>query len=291
MDDDFDFLSDREFEQALAELEEAARQAKGRRKLEPIARRLELSLRKAFRAQQVRFLREFRRQMRSRFAEGFEGHDAFLSTPLKEAFTPAEWWTIWYEVASSTSQLLIVPIEEGVRRALLTGGVQAVLGMGIRFDLANPRAVRYMQDYGALRVTRINEETRTQLQTILDAAVNDGWSYSRTAEAITAKFEQFAAGSPLEHIDSRAHLVAVTEIGDAYTEANLIVAQDLQAAGIDMEKFWSTVGDDKVSQTVCLPNEQQGWIPVSQEFQSGHQRPLGHPGCRCDLLTRRKANE
>lgn len=277
-----------EMQTVLVEYREAARRARGRKRTDPLARRLEGSLKKAFREQGSRFLRRFRAEMRNRFSEGFEGHRAFLETPVLEAIAPTEWWFIWYEVAISTARLFIRPIEDGVRSALLIGGVQAVAGMGISFDLANPRAVAYLQNYGARRVSRIDEETRAQLQTILDQAASGGWSYSRTAEAITAKFEQFAVGSPLKHIDSRAHLVAVTEIGDAYTEANLIVAQDLQAAGIQMEKFWSTVGDDKVSQTVCKPNEDQGWIPVNQAFQSGHMRPLGHPGCRCDLLTRRK---
>ena len=79
----------------------------------------------------------------------------------------------------------------------------------------------------------------------------------------------------------------MTEIGDAYAEGNLIVAQELAAAGIEMEKAWSTVGDDKVSE-LCAGNEAQGWIPLEDAFQSGHQRPLGHPGCRCDLRTRRE---
>ena len=31
-------------------------------------------------------------------------------------------------------------------------------------------------------------------------------------------------------------------------------------------------------------NEEQGTIPVDQEFQSGHMHPLGHPRCRCVLV-------
>ena len=74
--------------------------------------------------------------------------------------------------------------------------------------------------------------------------------------------------------------------GDYYSEQNLKVAQDLQNAGINMEKEWSTVGDDNVCE-ICQRNEDTGWIPINQPFPSGHQRPLAHSKCRCDMLTRR----
>jgi hypothetical protein len=289
MYDEFAMLNDVDFERALYVLEEASRQAKGRKRIDPAMRRLELTLRKFFRAQGSAFIRKFRAQLRGRFAEGFEGHTAFLNTPLKESIQPSEWLAIWFEVAQATARLLIGPLDQAVQKALSTGAIQtiAMLGMRISFSLSNTRAAEYLREYGARRVTKIDEETRDQLRTILDQAIDEGWSYDRTARAITDKFEQFAVGSPLEHIDSRAHLVAVTEIGDAYCEGNLEVAQQLQAAGIEMEKKWSTVGDDKVSQTICAPNEAQGWIPLGDLFQSGHLRPLGHPGCRCDILVRR----
>jgi hypothetical protein len=94
-------------------------------------------------------------------------------------------------------------------------------------------------------------------------------------------------GMPQQHIDSRAHLVAVTETGNAYAEGQLEVAQELAAAGIEMEKAWITVGDDRVTEG-CRENEAAGWIGLDDPFPSGHQRPLRFPGCRCDLLTRRK---
>ena len=293
MDDEFAFMSDPEFQMALAELEEATRTAKGKRRVEPSMRRLELSTRKFFRAQGSQFLRKFRAQLRSRFSEGFEGHSAFLSTPLKEELSPTEWLMIWYEVTQATDPGFVTNIDEAVRGTLLASAIQSIadVGMKISFSLSNPRAEAYLKNYGAQRVAGINDETRGQLQTILDQAINGGWSYDKAAMAITDKFEQFAVGSPLEHIDSRAHLIAVTEMGDAYCEGNLEVAQQLAAAGIEMEKAWSTVGDDKVSQTICAPNEAQGWIPLADAFQSGHDRPLGHPGCRCDLRTRRMSTD
>jgi len=136
-------------------------------------------------------------------------------------------------------------------------------------------------------VTKITETTREFINTIMVQSANEGWSYDQTAEALTQRFQEFAIGKPQSHIDSRAHLIAVTEAGNASLEGQMIVARDLQDAGIEMEKSWSTVGDDKVTEG-CLENEAAGWIALNKEFPSGHMRPLRFPGCRCDLQTRMK---
>ena len=281
-----------ELDLALLDFLEAAKTAKGQKRVEPLMHRLELSLRKAFQEQGARFLRKFREQLRSRFAEGFEGHAAFLSTPLTEALGPLDWLVIWYEVSQGSVKLFSDPINQAVEQALQIGAISAIsdIGMKLSFSLENPRAVAYLQDYGAKLVSGINDTTRNELQTIITQAADNGWSYDKTAEAITTRFEQFAVGEPQQHIDSRAHMIAVTDIGNAYEEGNLEVAQDMQAAGLEMEKYWSTVGDDKVSKTVCQPNEDAGWIPLDDQFPSGHMRPLGHPSCRCSMKTRRKGS-
>jgi len=60
---------------------------------------------------------------------------------------------------------------------------------------------------------------------------------------------------------------------------------DLDAVGLGMEKYWSTMRDDRVSDG-CIENEDAGWIDLAKNFPSGHVRPLRFPGCRCDLLQR-----
>jgi hypothetical protein len=143
---------------------------------------------------------------------------------------------------------------------------------------------------GAERVTGIAETTRKRLRTLLTRAADEGWSYQRTAKEITALYRGFA-GPPLavrpRHLRSRAEAIAVFELGDAYEHGNLLVAQDLQDAGLEMEKSWLTVGDDRV-RTDHRANQGEGWIPLDQAFGSGDDRPPADPGCRCTLLMRRK---
>jgi hypothetical protein len=277
---------------ALAFLE-AVNRSRRLKKREQIDRRLELALRKAFKEQGKQFVRALSK-FKNRFGEAAQieipspfGSDQ--SVKISEAIAPTEWVFIFHAVAQKTFSLFEKPIDGAVEQALKMGAAHMIadVSMNITFDLKNPRAVAYLANYGADQVTKINQTTRDYLNTILTQATDEGWSYQRTAEAIIDRYKDFAIGKPQEHIDSRAHLIAVTEVGNAYAEGNLMVARDLHEAGIEMEKAWSTVGDSKVT-AECKANEDQGWIPINQEFQSGHMRPLRFPGCRCDLLTRIK---
>lgn len=279
-----------EYMDAFMNFIEAVSRARKLKKREQVERRLELALRKAFKEQGGQFVRGLSR-FRARFTESAQivsmfGNDAIR---LDESTLPTEWMFVWHLVAQKTAGLLGKPIEAAAQASLLqgAGNLIADLGMKISFDLKNPRAIAYLEQYGAKQVANINETTRAYINTIMTQSANEGWSYDKTAEALIDRFQEFAVGKPQAHIDSRAHLIAVTESGNAALEGQMIVAQDLQDAGIMMEKKWSTVGDDRVTEG-CKANEDQGFIALNLAFQSGHQRPLRFPGCRCDLLTRMK---
>lgn len=191
--------------------------------------------------------------------------------------------------AKQTSFAFSEPIDELAAAALEAGALATLkdLGMVAAFDVKNPRAVKYLKNYGAKLVKQVNKTTREYIKTVVTEGVEQGWSYNKIAAAITERYKEFSVGRPQEHIDSRAHLIAVTESGNAYSESTLIVGMDLADAGIEMLKRWNTVGDLRVSE-LCRDNAAQGWIGVEREFQSGHQRPLAHPACRCNLTMKAK---
>jgi len=287
-------MSDELVLQAAVELLEAVSRGSQRKKMERLIRPLEIALRKAFR-EQGSLLAKKLRQVKRYFAEGgdpFKQHDAWLNMKFSEALPPNEFNAIWAQVQLETVKLFAKPIDDAVAKALAYGGIGMLgeLKMKLSFDLANPRAGDYLKEYGADLVKGVNETTRDILQTLITKANEEGWTYKRTAEAIIERFEEFGVGRPQDHIDSRAHLIAVTETGNAYEEGSRIVVKDLQDAGVDMEKSWSTVGDGKVSQG-CKDNEAEGWIGIDQAHASGHQRPLRFPGCRCEERYRVKKSE
>ncbi len=258
-------------------LEAASVRSKWRRLAKPL-RRAEKAAGVAFRIQGQQFMRRFK-SLRARFAEG----------RLAEAITEDDWLRIWNAVTADTDTLWLDTLTEMMGRGLALGAAQVIADLEVdyAFDLSNPRAVAYIEQNGALRVAGINDTTQAAIRNIVTQGTREGWSYDRVAREINRQFTQFAVGRPQEHIKSRGHLVAVTEMGNAYEAGSAVVIDDLQAAGLQMEKKWLTVGDNRVSDG-CKDNQAEGWIAYSQTFQSGHARPLRFPGCRCTTLYRRK---
>lgn len=194
------------------------------------------------------------------------------------------------EIALTAGRTVLqTAIQAATNAAVMAGIQQQVTALDLSFDLPNPRAAAYAEQHAAEMVTRIDSTTRTVIHDIIAQGTREGWSYDEIAKRITEQFAEFAAGKPQQHIDSRAHLVAVTEVGNAYEEGNLIVARGLQDAGLPMEKHWQTVGDARVS-AGCRANEAAGWILLAEQFPSGHDRPLRFPGCRCTALYRRQGS-
>lgn len=163
------------------------------------------------------------------------------------------------------------------------GAAGALVDTGLAASAA-PEAVAYLRGRGAALVTNIDEVSRSRLRTLVTNAVEQGHSPARIAKDINATMTSWAKAPSGKR--SRADLVAVTETGQAYEEGRAAQAAQLVDDGHTIEGRWLTVGDSRVDQVVCYPNGAAGWIPYGEQFPSGHLHPLGHPGCRCDLLLR-----
>ncbi len=240
----------------------------------------------AFRAQGRAFLSRFA-TLKARF-------------PLAEAVAeppaappgPEDWEPLFDEAALETLQAFLTPLDVGVTLALQAGALTGIADVGLQasFSLGNPRAVAYLEGHALAAARHINATTKRDISEIVTKGVQEGWSYDQIAKAITAKYGEYAAGRPQQHVKSRAHGIALYEAGEAYCEGNRLVALDLEDAGLEMEHSWLTAKDDRVDPE-CRANEAQGWIPLKQAYQSGHLRPLAHYACRCDELIRRKPSE
>lgn len=261
---------------ALDRFLEAAADIARMRALGPIERRLEAAMMRAFALQERAFLRRFAK-VKPLFAES-----------LREALADTDWGPQFDDAAKATASDFINPIEVAVTEALAAGGeaTLADLMVGGSFNLANPRAVAYLRDYGANLVAGIDDTTRQYIKTIITDGIDQGWSYNQMAKAISDRYAEFRIGRPQAHIESRAHMIAVTESGNAYCRGNAIVAEDLASAGLDMEKHWIVTGGEICE--ICLGNEAQGWIPIDQAWSGGVMEPLQHPSCRCAAGYRRR---
>lgn len=185
---------------------------------------------------------------------------------------------------SSVTDRMASSVQSATENALSVGADTLIeqLNVDVVFDLENPRAVDFLDGYGADHVSQIDETSKQLLRDVLTNATEQGFSYKRVSQLISKLFADWAT--------KRARLIAITEIGNAYQEGNLIIGKDLSGAGVRIEKSWLTRNDDAVDPH-CKDNQDQGWIDVNDLFASGVERPLDHPRCRCVMLIRRKSSE
>lgn len=163
------------------------------------------------------------------------------------------------------------------------------LNLGLSFDLKNPRAVAYFKEFKSRLKSDLDSTTKERIETIITQGLEEGTSYDVIARMIKQEFASFAKrpkGGP-KHIRTRAQLVAVTELGNSYAAGNIGAVRDATNTGLQFEKSWLTSHDDRVS-VECRENAAIGWIDIDTPFPSGHDHPTRFPGCRCDILLRRK---
>jgi hypothetical protein len=139
------------------------------------------------------------------------------------------------------------------------------------FNLVNEHSIDYADTQAAELVKGISETTRDRLNTLVSDAIESGQSVAELKSAIV----ESEAFSP-----ARAELIARTEIGNAHMAGALDGAK---ASGFEMTKEWIR-GSEEFDCDICGPNEEQGPIGLDEEFDSGDDAPLGHPGCACDLV-------
>jgi SPP1 gp7 family putative phage head morphogenesis protein len=169
--------------------------------------------------------------------------------------------------------VLIDPTEEELS-ALYAAGLSTglpLVGLDVDLDQANERSVDWARDRAASLVTQIEENTRDMLRDTVAQAIEEGWSADELAHEI--------AGS-IGFSDERAQTIARTETIAANNQGNLAAYKDAAAQGIALMKEWLTAGDDLVSEE-CQANEDQGPIPLDDDFDSGDDAPPLHPNCRC----------
>lgn len=146
------------------------------------------------------------------------------------------------------------------------------VGQDTMFNLRNPEAEKYVRDFGGLRITAINETTLERVQTIIERGMANGMSVDDIAEWLTKD----AAFS-----DARAHLIAVTETGQAYGDGNYDKTTSLaDELGMTVEKQWILGGHPC---DICTENAGDGWIPVDDAFSSGDMNEIVHPNCTCTV--------
>ncbi|MFA4972437.1 MAG: phage minor head protein [bacterium] len=259
--------------EALDRYLEAAGRVIHRQDTRPLEHQLEAKVRTIFKRQREIVLAEFSKQ-RTHFQED-AAPQSIIAPALDAAYIGT--YEDFFRALESVAESALV-------RASAT--LIATAGVPLKFDLKDPRAREWLASHAAERIKGIDTTTRKDIARIVQDGVNERVPYDTIARRISAAYTEFAIGKPQEHIASRAHLVAVTEVAEAYEEGSIRQAKEMQRQGLAMEKHWRDSGDDRVSNG-CRENSAAGWIPLDQPFPSGHQHAPRFPGCRCYVDYRR----
>lgn len=192
--------------------------------------------------------------------------------------------TLEEDLAVATTAM--IPIWE---EALLGGiglGIEAVntelqIEFTLGFGVEVPEALAFAESRAADMITKVDQTTKDIINRIISTGIQEGQDVNTIAKAIQEQFIDFGK--------FRSKLIASQEVGESYEfgkyEQSKAIQKDTKTK---LEKAWITQGDDRVDEEVCAPNEAEEYIPLESAYQSGHERPLGHIGCRCYQTTRAK---
>ena len=191
-------------------------------------------------------------------------------------------WAVTENETTATLQSVVLAVETD---AMEQGGDIASkffdADIGGTFNLDNPRAVNWFSQFGGSTdyIKGIQNTSKNQIKTIVTKALDEGWSYNKTATQIKEKFTDFT--------HPRAQLIATHESAQAYEAGNRIFVEGIADLGVIVIKMWMTSMDDKVTPE-CAANMADGWIALNESHTSGHQNPPRFPGCRCYEIFKEK---
>ena len=146
-------------------------------------------------------------------------------------------------------------------------GVKAAAVEVGAWELANNAAAEWATGYAYDLVTGLLATTRQALQ----AEVAEYVRNSETIGQLVTRIRQ-ASG----FADTRAQMIAVTEVTRAFARGNL---EAWKAGGVIEKRRWNTNNDELVC-PVCGPLNGQV-VGLDEEFDGGIAAPPAHPRCRC----------
>ena len=213
---------------------------------------------------------------------------------LKENVSDEELEKAFNKVSTPIAVAYSKVIVDQTGQILKDAAVQTVKNVGLgdiskSVNLQTTSAIEYLETHAADLISNIDDTTRAVTKRIIVDGAKSGKNFQQVAEELREQFKIFQVGKPQQHIRGRAELIASNEARTAYAVGSNSSAQSMQEAGLEMLKFWSTSGDNRVSD-LCNENEGVGWIPLNEIYPSGHEHIPRFPGCRCVDEYKRKSD-
>lgn len=187
---------------------------------------------------------------------------AFLREQRDRVIDNPDW-----EAEQDRLHLTLLPMLRAILKTSYNRTRAALRAKATLFDIE-----AWIESYTFELVAGITETTRRRLQDALIAYFEAPETMGSVREAVGSIFGA-----------DRAQLIAVTEVTRSYSAGSTAAADELRAAGFELEDVWQTSRDDLVCE-VCGPLHNRakgdGWITGPPDDS--------HPGCRCWVVHRLK---
>ncbi len=166
-------------------------------------------------------------------------------------------------------------------KLLFTASIKAMADLldEVKVDLSfwidDLYALEFAKERAWSMITKVNNTTKKEINWILNTWLKSGKDYPTLAKQIRKKFVWFSK--------FRSELIASNELKSAYEQWKLAQGKDFEKRSwADMYKKWVTQWDNRVTDE-CKNDSGVWWIPIDEDFPTGHERPPRFPWCRCGL--------
>ena len=156
---------------------------------------------------------------------------------------------------------------------------------GLSFDIDSSPASNFIRNKEKLNLSQkdgsISKTTQDELKRIIADWIDEWMWYWAIAK-------QIREVEPFVFSKSRAELIAVQEVWQAYWFGNYQPFVDMQQDWYIFEKKWLTSHDAKVRET-HTQNEEEGWVPLDHEYSAtwwDSYAPSQDFRCRCYMTQR-----
>lgn len=204
-------------------------------------------------------------------------------------FTDREqfWRNIWNTSIRQKQERKITP-EEAFDDFLTVRAGELALDLAVVNSLAIDNVIRHHTIGSVTRLDRALRDTIGLRPDQFNAFVREAAAIDKRFPDNPARARAIKDRIYQKKINYRSQLIARTEISNGVNTAQMAdITSRVETGDLpeEMEKRWSTINDDVVSDG-CLENQADGWIPLDGTFTSGHERPPRFPSCRCGLQFR-----
>lgn len=174
-------------------------------------------------------------------------------------------------------------VKEGIRRGAASAMVD-VNGTknGLIFNMDSPHVNAAIDKRLDFFIGSIHDTSKARIMGIMERMGAEGATQAQVGKAVRAEIRSWHTSKG--GAETRADLIAFTELGEGYEMGRWLVIEQGEQLGLQMEKRWILVSDERTCEICEIAVED--WIPVRSNFANGFPAPLAHPACRCDMVLR-----